>query len=117
MTALDVYLHDDRAGILERSDGAELRFTYDRDWLARAETPISLSLPLGEEPYLDPDCRPFFSGLLPEGEFLRSIARTFHPKTRLRSSRKSAASARAPSRLQPRAAIRPSPPRLRRSGS
>ena len=78
MSTLDVYLHDDRAGVLERLDGAELRFTYDRDWLATAETPISLSLPLGEEPYRDPDCRPFFSGLLPEGEFLRSIARTFH---------------------------------------
>lgn len=78
MTALDVYLHDDRAGILERLDGARLRFTYDRDWLATAEAPISLALPLGEEPYEDPDCRPFFSGLLPEGEFLQSIARTFH---------------------------------------
>lgn len=78
MSTLDVYLHNEHAGVLERLDGAELRFTYDRDWLATAETPISLSLPLGEEPYLDADCRPFFSGLLPEGEFLRSIARTFH---------------------------------------
>lgn len=78
MTALDVYLHDERAGVLERLDGAGLRFTYDRDWLAAAKTPISLSLPLRAEPYEDPDCRPFFSGLLPEGEFLRSIARTFH---------------------------------------
>lgn len=78
MTSLDVYLHDERAGVLERLDGAKLRFTYDRAWLATAETPISLSLPLGEDPYRDPDCRPFFSGLLPEGEFLRSIARTFH---------------------------------------
>jgi serine/threonine-protein kinase HipA len=78
MTALDVYLHDERAGVLERLDGARLRFTYDRDWLATAEIPISLSLPLREEPYEDADCRPYFSGLLPEGEFLRSIARTFH---------------------------------------
>jgi serine/threonine-protein kinase HipA len=78
MTSRDVYLHDDRAGVLERLDGAKLRFTYDPGWLTTAEAPISLSLPLGEKPYLDPDCRPFFSGLLPEGEFLRSIARTFH---------------------------------------
>jgi len=76
--ALDVYLHDEKAGILERLDGARLRFTYNRDWLVTAEDPISLSLPLREEPYEDPACRPFFSGLLPEGEFLRSIARTFH---------------------------------------
>lgn len=78
MSALDVYLHDARAGVLERLDGARLRFTYDREWLDTATTPISLSLPLREEPYSDPECRPFFTGLLPEGEFLRSIARTFH---------------------------------------
>lgn len=78
MNALDVYLHDEKAGLLERGEGAGLRFTYEAGWLAGAETPISLSLPLREEPYEDPDCRPFFKGLLPEGEFLRSIARTFH---------------------------------------
>jgi serine/threonine-protein kinase HipA len=78
MNTLDVYLHDRRAGVLERLDSARLRFSYDHDWLAQAATPISLSLPLREEPYEDAECRPFFSGLLPEGEFLRSIARTFH---------------------------------------
>jgi serine/threonine-protein kinase HipA len=78
VNALDVYLHDGRAGLLERIDGASLRFTYDPEWLATATAPISLSLPLREGPYRDPECRPFFKGLLPEGEFLRSIARTFH---------------------------------------
>lgn len=78
MNALDVYLHDELVGLLERLDGADLRFTYDAGWLTGAETPISLSLPLREEPYLDAECRPFFAGLLPEGEFLRSVARTFH---------------------------------------
>lgn len=78
MNSLDVYLHDERAGLLERVDGAGLRFTYDPEWRADAQTPISLSLPLREEPYEDSECRPFFKGLLPEGEFLRSIARTFH---------------------------------------
>ncbi len=77
MNALDVYLHRDRAGTLERLDGAKLRFTYDPDWLGTAEMPVSLSLPLREEPYVDADCRPFFAGLLPEGEFLRAIARSF----------------------------------------
>jgi serine/threonine-protein kinase HipA len=77
MTALDVYLHEDRAGTLERLDGAKLRFTYDPEWLATAGMPLSLSLPLREEPYADADCRPFFAGLLPEGEFLKAIARAF----------------------------------------
>lgn len=36
MSALDVYFHDDWAGVLERLDGAELRFTYDPGWLAAA---------------------------------------------------------------------------------
>lgn len=78
MNVLDVYLHDDRAGLLERGDSGAIRFTYDPGWLAAAETPISLSLPLRVEPYEDPECRPFFKGLLPEGEFLRAVARTFH---------------------------------------
>ena len=77
MNALDVYLHDDRAGLLER-EGPNLRFTYDTAWLTTARTPISLGLPLREEPFSDRECRPFFVGLLPEGEFMRSIARTFH---------------------------------------
>jgi hypothetical protein len=29
MSALDVHLHDSRAGILERLEGGRLRFTYD----------------------------------------------------------------------------------------
>lgn len=78
MNALDVYLHDDRAGALERHDGARLRFTYDPEWLSAAGMPLSLSLPLREKPYADADCRPFFAGLLPEGEFRKSIARTCH---------------------------------------
>lgn len=77
MTALDVYLHEDRAGTLERLDGARLRFAYDHDWLEAGGMPLSLSLPVREEPYSDPECRPFFAGLLPEGEFLRAIARAF----------------------------------------
>ena len=32
--------------------------------------PLSLSLPVREEPFSDEECRPFFSGLLPEGGFL-----------------------------------------------
>lgn len=77
MNALDVYLHEDRAGVLERLDGAKLRFTYDPGWLSSADAPLSLALPLREEPYSDSECRPFFAGLLPEGDFLRAIARAF----------------------------------------
>lgn len=79
MTTLNVYFHSDLAGRLERLPGAELGFAYETVWAATADrTPLSLSLPLREEPFGDVECRPFFSGLLPEGEFLKAIARAFH---------------------------------------
>jgi serine/threonine-protein kinase HipA len=76
--ALDVFLHADRAGRVERMPGAELRFTYTREWIERTGAPLSLHLPLRQEPFADRECRPFFAGLIPEGDFLTAIARTFH---------------------------------------
>jgi serine/threonine-protein kinase HipA len=78
MTALDVFFHSDRVGLLERLDHARLRFSYEPTWVAGGGAPLSLSLPLREESMNDEECRPFFAGLLPEGEFLRAIARAFH---------------------------------------
>jgi len=74
VTALDVYLHRDRVGRLERRKGAQLSFAYEPDWIEGGR-PLSLSLPVRVEPFSDAECRPFFSGLLPEGEFLRAVAR------------------------------------------
>lgn len=76
--ALDVFFHTTRAGRLERLAGAKLRFRYGEDWVEAGRGPLSLSLPVRTESYEDDECRPFFSGLLPEGEFLKSIARRFH---------------------------------------
>lgn len=77
MTALDVYLHGDRIGTLERGDQGHLRFAYRSEWVEKGGEPLSMSLPVRAEPFEDEECRPFFAGLLPEGEFLRSIARFF----------------------------------------
>lgn len=74
MPALEVYLHEKRAGLLE-CRGTRLRFSYDLDWLATADAPLSLGLPLREAPYAGPECRPFFAGLTPEGDFRKKIAR------------------------------------------
>ena len=74
MTALDVYLHSAHVGRLVRLDGARLEFAYAPGWADRGQ-PLSLCLPLREEPFSDPECRPFFAGLLPEGEFLKAVAR------------------------------------------
>lgn len=77
MRALDVHLHDRRAGVLEQEDNGRLRFTYSDEWLRSDGAPLSVALPTRAEPYLDDTCRPFFSGLLPEGELRRTIARRF----------------------------------------
>ena len=78
MTALDVFLHADRIGRLERLPQAKLGFAYEPSWASRGDAPLSLCLPLREEPFADAECRPFFTGLLPEGDFLTAIARAFH---------------------------------------
>lgn len=75
---LDVYMHGIIAGILERRSQARLRFTYDEDWVAGERPPLSLSLPVRPEPFDHEECAPFFEGLLPEGDFLKAIARTLH---------------------------------------
>lgn len=78
MTSLDVYLHDDKAGVLERQEQARLRFSYSDTWPDKNGLRLSCSLPLRAEPFDDAECRPFFEGLLPEGDFLKAVARAFH---------------------------------------
>lgn len=77
MSALDVYFHSDLVGRLKRQEQARLAFAYDPSWVKQGSVPLSFSLPLRSEPFDDAECRPFFAGLLPEGEFLKSIARAF----------------------------------------
>jgi serine/threonine-protein kinase HipA len=74
MTALDVYLHRDRVGRLERLQKARLSFAYEPSWVASEGMSLSLSLPVREKSFSDEECRPFFSGLLPEGGFLKAVA-------------------------------------------
>jgi serine/threonine-protein kinase HipA len=73
---LDVYLADRLVGRLIQEDTGHLQFGYDAGWLQAAEArPISQSLPLRAEPFGHRECRPFFSGLLPEAEKRDVIAR------------------------------------------
>ncbi len=74
---LEVFLHEDRVGRLERLAQARLRFTYHSEWVEGGGWPLSLSLPVRSETYEDAQCGPFFEGLLPEGDFLRAVARVF----------------------------------------
>lgn len=77
VTELEVFLHDEGVGRLERLPQARLRFTYHPRWVEAGGQPVSLALPVRAEPFDDGECGPFFAGLLPEGDFLRAVARVF----------------------------------------
>ncbi len=74
---LEVWLFSARVGTLSLVDG-RLHFCYTPDWVIRnGASPLSASLPLQAEPFDDRKTRPFFAGLLPEGQMRRLIAQQF----------------------------------------
>lgn len=74
---LEVWLFDRRVGSLSLVNG-RLSFAYAPDWLALPQaTALSYSLPLQAQPFDDHQTRPFFAGLLPEGQMRRLIAQQF----------------------------------------
>lgn len=64
-------------GLLTADDNGAIQFTYAPAWIqSAANFPLSLSLPLREDPFGDPLSRAFFSNLLQENDQLeRVIAR------------------------------------------
>ena len=71
---LDVYLFEHLVGNLAQVNG-RLSFSYTPDWLARNDArPLSHSLPLQAAPFDDRATRPFFAGLLPEGDKRKLVA-------------------------------------------
>ena len=74
---LEVWLFADRVGTLALVDG-RLNFCYAPGWLSLPNAvALSASLPLQAEPFDDRKTRPFFAGLLPEGQMRRLIAQQF----------------------------------------
>ena len=74
---LEVWLFADRVGTLALVDG-RLNFWYTPDWLLQANAvALSCSLPLQAAPFDDHVTRPYFAGLLPEGQMRRLIAQQF----------------------------------------
>lgn len=74
---LEVWLLANRVGTLALVQG-RLRFRYAPGWLSRSNAvALSASLPLQAEPFDDRQTRPFFAGLLPEGQMRRLIAQQF----------------------------------------
>jgi HipA-like protein len=67
-----VKLSGQPVGFLEET-GDEIRFTYFPEWLSRpGAVPVSLTLPLKQEPYVSKGLHPFFENLLPEGWLLEA---------------------------------------------
>lgn len=81
----DIYVNESKAGVLEETESG-YQFLYDSDYLATdSAEPVSLTLPLQEEPYTSPMLFPFFDGLIPEGWLLDVVEDTWKvdPKDRM----------------------------------
>lgn len=73
-SSLEVWLLNQHAGTLWLNAG-ELTYQYSAEWLEQPQAiALSQSLPLQAEPFGDQACRPFFAGLLPEGQLRQRIA-------------------------------------------
>ena len=86
MKSAKIFMYDRYAGILtENEDG--FSFVYDSEYLQQTDAePISLTMPLREEPYEDKVLFPFFDGLIPEGGLLNIAERSWKINQRDRMS-------------------------------
>jgi serine/threonine-protein kinase HipA len=75
MRQAEVFYKNELAGIIAENDEGYV-FQYDANYLKNADSkPISLTLPLKDQPYKSKLLFPFFDGLIPEG-WLLNIALT-----------------------------------------
>ncbi len=71
----NVYFKGVHAGQLAQNAGG-YTFVYDQNYLKLPHAlPISLTLPLSQEPYVNRTLFPFFKGLIPEGWLFELNAR------------------------------------------
>ena len=81
----DIFVNDTKAGVLEETETG-YRFQYAPGYLSRKQAePVSLTLPLQDEPYDSQVLFPFFDGLIPEGWLLDVVEDTWkvNPKDRM----------------------------------
>jgi serine/threonine-protein kinase HipA len=77
LRAGDVLVDGVPAGRIEETEEG-YRFRYDPGYLARTDAqPVSLTLPLGDEPFESQILFPFFDGLVPEGWLLDIAEKTW----------------------------------------
>jgi serine/threonine-protein kinase HipA len=73
---LDVYLNQNLVGALSINAQGDMSFVYDSNYIQdKTNQALSQSLPLQKASYDAKQCRPFFSGILPEARLRVSIAR------------------------------------------
>ncbi|HKJ34623.1 MAG TPA: HipA N-terminal domain-containing protein [Balneolales bacterium] len=80
-----IYVEDEWAGILEETEQG-YRFQYRKEYLEQKNAdPVSLTLPLQEDPYDSNVLFPFFDGLIPEGWLLHVVEQTWkmNPRDRM----------------------------------
>lgn len=86
MKSAKIYMYDRYAGRLTEDENG-FHFAYDSEYLAaEGAEPISLTMPLREEPYEDKVLFPFFDGLVPEGWLLNIAERSWKINQRDRMS-------------------------------
>jgi serine/threonine-protein kinase HipA len=73
MRILRVKMHDVDAGILIEDENKHYSFIYESKYIG---PPISLTMPLREQPYNFETFPAFFDGLLPEGVMLEGLLKT-----------------------------------------
>lgn len=64
---VDIFLYNQKSGTLQRTDDGDYIFTYCDDFIKSSAEPISLAMPLRNEPYQSKVLHPFFDGMIPEG--------------------------------------------------
>ncbi len=73
---LEVYLNQALIGRLSINSQNDMIFSYQREYAENKQNQaLSQSLPLQKAPYGPKQCRPFFSGILPEAHLRTAIAR------------------------------------------
>jgi len=70
MRKAKVFMHNELAGIITENEDGYL-FQYEKKYLENPNSkPVSLTLPVREEPFFSRNMFPFFDGLIPEGWLL-----------------------------------------------
>lgn len=85
MRKAEVYLYGIKVGILTENEQG-YSFQYDTEYANNPQSiPVSMLLPLRQEPYWDRMLFPFFDGLIPEGWLLAIVQETWklHPRDRM----------------------------------